>query len=177
MRLFLAIRLPEDAMGRACEVQEALRERITRQGVRFTAPHKMHLTLAFLGNDLEPEEAHRVAAATLAGRRALHLELAGLGAFPHMERPKTIWLAVQGEGLGELAAQLARAFALGDAPFVGHVTLARVSPASKAVGWLLREYVRELRAPSQPIDWLASEVELIASLPGGEYETLQRYSL
>jgi len=172
MRLFLAIRLPDEVLSRTLEVQSALKDRITRQGVRFTPPHKIHLTLAFLGNDLEPEEADRIARG-VDFSNALSLSLGSVGAFPDMNRPKTVWFGVDGEGLGQLAGRLGEAFGLPLSQFVGHVTLARVSPASKAVGRLLRDFAAEAANAT----WLATEVELIASLPSGEYETLNRYAL
>lgn len=175
MRLFLAISLSEGALQRACDVQTQLRSRITRQGVRFTAPHKIHLTLAFLGNGLEPDEADRTTGAAAPGDGPLQLTLGGIGAFPGLARPKTIWLGVSGDGLSGLAGRVGAAFGLDPAPFAGHVTLARVSPASKAVGRLLQAFLRE--ADRADVSWIAEELHLIASHPNGEYELLRSYRL
>ena len=77
MRLFIAITLSEKANTSLCSAMDGLR----RGGVRgrFTAPEKLHLTLAFLGEREGSAEAERV----LAGLsfRPFLLSLSGSGSF------------------------------------------------------------------------------------------------
>ncbi len=174
MRLFLAVRPSPEVLQFALFTQDTLRSVIDRQGVRFAAPTKMHLTLAFLGDDADPETTIATANRFLPGSGKLSLTVGGIGTFPSAERPKTIWLGVHGADLGRLAATTQQEYALPETPYVGHLTLARVSPGSKTVGRLLMPLADNNQ---EMISWEATEVELMLTLPNGEYETLGRYFL
>ncbi|HVB10243.1 MAG TPA: RNA 2',3'-cyclic phosphodiesterase [Bacillota bacterium] len=102
---------------------------------RCVAPVQRHLTLCFLGE--QPEAL--VAGLTLALRAAtaalgaFRLDLAGLGAFPAVARPETVWTGCAGPGvaaLRQLAARVEAATAPLGLPaearaFRPHLTLAR----------------------------------------------------
>jgi 2'-5' RNA ligase len=174
MRLFLAIRLPEPVIQFAVELQERLKPAIARQGVRFASPAKMHLTLAFLGDDMDPDRADSIARSCLAGRGPVQLASGTLGAFPDVARPRAIWLGVNGFGLTELVASLSQALELKDEPYQGHITLARVSPGSKAVGKALKPFLLQDR---EAITWRVDEVDLLTTGPDGDYQKLNQYFL
>jgi 2'-5' RNA ligase len=103
--------------------------------VRWVRAEQYHLTLKFLG-DASPEQLEQLA----AGLRELSkisssfvIQLEGVGAFPRMERPRTIWLRVSaGEAplaalAGEVeAAGVAAGFPREARPFSAHLTLGRV---------------------------------------------------
>ena len=142
-RLFVAIELPE-VVG-----AELVRLGTHIPRVRWHPPEKLHLTLAFLGDDVSPEVQRRLRE-TLAGVRVppFFLPLAGAGSFGG-ERPRALWI-----GAGEAGSQLSALHrAVNDAalaagasadpkPFIPHVTLAycgRNTPAA-AVGRWLREH-------------------------------------
>jgi len=174
MRLFLAIRLPAPVIEFCIDVQKRLSPVIERQGVRFTAAQKLHLTVSFLGDDYDESIVLAKVLASRATSRVIELEAGGLGAFPTMARPKTVWMGVSGPELDDVAHRLSSEFGVGSSEFSGHVTIARVSPGSKAVGRALAPFAAEFK---ESISWSASEIELLATLPNGEYQTLGRYFL
>ena len=95
MRTFVAIGLPE----RLREQIEALSGELRRcdADVRWVAPSSMHLTLKFLG-EIQPRELSDIdevlrkiaASASPTGAR-----LRGMGSFPHLRRPRVIWIGIE----------------------------------------------------------------------------------
>ena len=180
MRLFLAIEVTGPALEQLVEVRDSLVGTITRQGVRFVRPDKLHLTLSFLGH----VEADRVAqlqdALSNVKAESFELQLGQLGAFPNLDRPKVIWLGVGG-GLNELAklasqvAEVTEPFAERQEPqeYHPHITLARVSPGSREVGRM----VQALPEVEAPATWRVSQFVLFNSRPDGAYEPLHRVPL
>lgn len=130
MRLFLAVEAPPspayaEATAEVCAAFPAARP--ARDG-------SWHATLRFLG---EVADATGIVAAVgpVAARHApIPVEVAGLGAFPQARRARVVWLGLHGQGMAELAADLAAATPLrhdpeAGRPFSGHVTIARLDPA------------------------------------------------
>ncbi|MCI4362831.1 MAG: RNA 2',3'-cyclic phosphodiesterase [Thermoplasmata archaeon] len=103
------------------------------------APLEPHLTLRFWV-DLEERRVPFVFEAldaAAARSRAFRLELAGVGAFPSVDRPRVVWVGIGRGGieLGGLQRALAEELvARGEAPeprsFSPHVTLFRVRSAA-----------------------------------------------
>jgi 2'-5' RNA ligase len=174
MRLFLAIFPPESVRLEILKLQQILKDRITRQGVRFTYPDKIHLTLAFLGDRCSPEDAIERATPLLAPLTSPDMQVSGLGCFPSEVRPKTIWLGVKSAEIQTLGQALNQEFESGDEAFAPHVTLVRVSPASQAVGRLLRPLGPQFQSD---LSWIADKVDLVSTLGDGRYETLSRFPL
>jgi len=180
-RAFIALDLSPEALAAVEAEQVPLRAAITRQGVRFVRPDKIHLTLLFLGQ-LDEERLPELADALqqgISGLKPPRLRVGGIGAFPTIQRPKTIWLGVEEEGLGELQSAVATAakpFAelRDDKPYRPHLTLARVSPGSKAVGFLIQPLVARLPAGTE---WCPSEVVVYESTPGGDYLERSRVTI
>ena len=103
MRTFIAI----EASGGVRSKAVALIERLKAVDAKVTwvRPDQMHWTLKFLGEvdlSLSAEICQRVSEA-VAGFEPFELEVRGLGAFPNLERPRTIWLGA-GVGAPEVAA-------------------------------------------------------------------------
>ncbi len=137
---------------------ELAREVAREGGGRPTAPHRIHLTLAFLG---EQPAARVEALRGLAGAiraRAFALALDAVGAFP---RTGVAWLGASApqpelEALhGELAAALCRfGFAVDERPFAPHLTLARCAA-----------HTLDRRLP-QPLSWRVGSFVLAVSERG-----------
>jgi 2'-5' RNA ligase len=95
MRTFVAIGLPE----RLREQLETLMGELRRcdADVRWVAPKSMHLTLKFLG-EIQPrdfsdiDEVLRKISASASPTRA---RLRGIGSFPHLRRPRVIWIGIE----------------------------------------------------------------------------------
>ncbi len=95
MRTFLAFK-PPDAIGHRIEgLQNRLRAK--ELGARWVKPTNIHLTLKFLG-ETDPAAGAAIQSAmqaAVAGQAPLELALGGVGGFPHLNRPRVLWLAVE----------------------------------------------------------------------------------
>lgn len=179
-RLFVAIELDDAVRTKLTETLDALKQIITRQGVRFVSPAKLHVTLRFLGHvpeELLPTLVEELGKATQECS-TLDVAVGKMGCFPDPARPKVIWQGVHSEALEALAQRVTEATALApeadDKPFAPHITLARVSPGSKQVGWLLRPML-ELEAPE--LSWTVKEAALMQTQADGSYLALHRFPL
>lgn len=109
-----------------------------------------HLTLRFLGEVPDPDEASRALEAACRGRPALPCVIEGVGTFPGGTFPpdakaRVAWAGVRAPGIGGLADAVVKATAhLGQPPerrgFVAHVTLARLARPTD-----LRAFVQQHR--------------------------------
>lgn len=97
MRCFLAADLPESVKAAIGAIQERLRRRI--QGVRWTAPAGMHLTLKFFGNIASDDIASisDVVRKALIGLRPISLSIGNLGGFPSVKGPRVLWIGMSGD--------------------------------------------------------------------------------
>ena len=125
----------------------------TGADVRWVRPEHLHLTLKFLGDvDLRdiPDVCNAVAQAA-ASVPPFNLRIAGAGAFPSLDRPRTVWLGAD-EGVEEMQAlhdQIDTALAgLGyraeQRRFRPHLTIGRARSADRALADALEknaEYV------------------------------------
>jgi 2'-5' RNA ligase len=131
MRLFVGIDLPSEIKRTLLEFQSELRE----LGVNgsWKSPDNFHITLEFLG-ELESDKLS-VLSETLtkiAGNyRRFGLSIGGIGAFPSLKRPHTLWTAVSGSltELNRLKQDLhqelkIKGFKLDERQFRPHITLA-----------------------------------------------------
>ena len=184
-RTFIAVEIDERTAARAAAIIERLRG--TGADVNWVSPRNLHLTLKFLGdvrNELLPSV---IKAVQEAARRVppFTLEVRGVGAFPQLDRPRTIWLGA-GQG-GDAMQRLAEAVEqslrpLGFAPeargYTTHLTIGRVRRPSAALR-SLSELMR--RQSDQTAGVVAVEqVAVMASTltPRGPiYEALARVSL
>ncbi len=117
--------------------------------VRWTPADNLHLTLRFLG-DTDPARVGdlcRGMDGVCAEAPAFELQLAGLGAFPSVDRPRVLWAGVGGSGVPALhrlqkamegvMCELGWPSERGKA-FHPHLTLGRVRELGKArprAGW------------------------------------------
>lgn len=180
MRLFVGIELGGALRDEVMRVRNGLVGPLTRQGVRFVRPEKLHLTLCFLGSvpdgvieDLT-SQLHGIAA------KSMNLQLTEIGCFPSRKRPKVIWLGLAGERealerLADAVVAVAKPLAkeLDDKPFVPHITLARISPGSQEVGRLLEG----LKPSVEPAATSVTEFCLFHSVPDGSYAIIDRFPL
>jgi RNA 2',3'-cyclic 3'-phosphodiesterase len=175
-RLFVALPIPSAVQERLAAVQAEVKASGLR--LRHVRPEGLHLTLAFLGPRPETDvpllgaALHRAA----RGRHSFRLGVAGLGAFPHLDRPRVLWAGLTGE-LGALDTLRRAVWGEIEAlpipfqrqPFRPHVTLARIPET------LAPDEARRLRRTvavygDDPCgEWTASEVHLMESelLSGG----------
>ncbi len=107
VRTFIAVELGLDIRARATRLIAKLRD--TGADVRWVEPTNLHLTLKFLG-DVERNDVPAVCNAVLRAAADIppfDLESRGVGAFPDVDRPRTIWMGI-GHGEAEMVALQAR---------------------------------------------------------------------
>lgn len=157
-RLFVGVFPPAGALSHLDAALTAI-----RPGLRRWQPaERWHVTLVFLG-DVAPQRLAGLSAAledVCGTAQPLSLRLAGAGTFGTGRGAAVLWVGVEGEGLAEFAAQVARAVLpeADDQPFRAHLTLARWRPPERpdpAVARTLRSY----RGPPWPVE----EVVLVRS--------------
>lgn len=159
IRTFIAVELPAEVRGLAARLQQTLAE--SGAGVRWVAKDNIHLTMKFLGEieDVQVPAVCRAVQQVAASSCAFEVEISGVGAFPSGDRPRTLWVGVEG-GTAELVAlheRLDAALAeLGYRPeerrFSPHVTIGRLRNG--------RDARRLADVLAQKADWKAGEVQV-----------------
>jgi len=106
-RAFVAVLLDEQTRRSVSAQIDRLRP--LSKAVAWVPPHNLHLTLRFLGDQTEEQLAEVVPALAEAasGVPTFTLSLKGLGAFPSLDQPRTLWVGVS-EGVQEVQALQAR---------------------------------------------------------------------
>lgn len=157
IRAFLAVELPGELRSRLAQVQQDLRQRLSRElpknaRLAWVQPESIHLTIKFLG-DLDEaviEPMRATIAQTMAGHRPIQIPLERLGMFPRLQQPRVLWIGPpesweQGDAAARLA-ELHRAveegcrsfgFAPEGRPLSPHLTLARIKEGEREFGQVL----------------------------------------
>ncbi len=145
VRTFVAVEIPFDVKERARKMIAGLQG--TDAKVKWVAPQHMHWTLKFLGPvgmvDIPPVcEAVKRAVEPLA---CFDVEVKGAGAFPDVQRPRTIWVGM-GKGTEQMIElhdaiefELAKlGYRSENRRFRPHVTVGRVRQSPRGIGELGR---------------------------------------
>jgi 2'-5' RNA ligase len=142
IRAFLAIDPPEDILRQIGIFQDRLKRKI--QGVlSWVRPRGMHLTLKFFGN-IPPGSVERISRAVAplaAGTSPVHLKVRKIGVFPDSNRPRVLWMGLEGD-IHHLTvfqksvegALEAEGFPRETRPFRPHLTLGRIKTPRGLVG-------------------------------------------
>ena len=134
IRAFVAIEMPEEARAHLAEVVRRLQD-ADLNGLRASRPEGIHLTLKFLGDiprrQLGPIESALRAA--LEEHGPFRLNLGEPGVFPNANRPRVLWVGVNGDvsALEALAGAVEEAleplgFPRDKRGFNAHLTVARI---------------------------------------------------
>jgi RNA 2',3'-cyclic 3'-phosphodiesterase len=102
-RTFIAVEAVDGARVGALAAIDRLRSAV--DGVKWVPPDNLHWTIQFLGDldDREMAEACMRTVRVAAKHQAFELEARGVGAFPSIQRPRTLWLGA-GAGSEEFCA-------------------------------------------------------------------------
>jgi len=152
IRSFIAIELPDEVKETVALIIKRLRPAQYRY-VKWVSPEGTHMTIKFLGNIYSSQIPQITGIIKTAAGKVppLELRLGGLGMFPNEQRPRVIWVALEGntEPLAAMQREIEQALApLGFAPenraFTPHLTLGRVrdnaSPEErKEIGNIVKE--------------------------------------
>ena len=157
-RLFVAVWPPDDVVRELAEMP-----RPAIEGLRWTKPERLHVTLRFLGQCDEAEVEAALATADLPEARVT------LG--PQVKRLGRGVLMVPAQGLDHLAAAVEATVArLGlppaDHSFTGHLTVARFK----------RRPPPDYR-PTLEASFAVKEIALVRTEPSGSYTNVERFGL
>jgi 2'-5' RNA ligase len=133
IRTFIAVEIPDAIRIQARRLIAKLGSSPT--SVRWVDVNNIHLTLKFLG-DVEDVEIAGVCQAIASAVRDLEpfqLDCRGVGAFPDLDRPRTVWIGTQGgdDEMGVLHEAIEKALTPLGFPkeprrFHPHLTIGRV---------------------------------------------------
>ena len=157
-RLFVAVWPPDEVLRELIALP-----RPAVDGVRWTKPERLHVTLRFLGECNEAEVGAALAAARLPTARVT------LG--PHVRRLGRGVLMVPAGGLDNLAAAVEAAISkVGlpppDHPFTGHLTVARFKHKPPP-GY----------RPALEAAFAVTEIALVRTERSGSYTNVERFTL
>lgn len=92
IRAFLAVDVHEDLSKKILKVQDEFKDLDAR--IKFVEPENMHLTLKFFGDitQYKVEQINQIVARELRNADKFTLNLKSIGAFPSINKPKTLWI-------------------------------------------------------------------------------------
>jgi 2'-5' RNA ligase len=139
-RLFIAVEIPEEIKERLVACRGGV------EGARWQAAEQLHLTLRFIGEVGQPQEAD--IRAVLAGLRfpPFAVTLDGLGLFGKVRKPRALWVGVGDPAPlqhlhDKINQSLVRAgFLPEERKFTPHVTLARFRGRARRLEDFLEAY-------------------------------------
>ncbi|MGD8189804.1 RNA 2',3'-cyclic phosphodiesterase [Brevibacillus ginsengisoli] len=169
MRLFVAFDVPDEAVAYIQEAQQKVKQFVKAD--RWQPIHNLHLTLHFLGevnDDLVPLicEDMKIVSSII---QPFTLVLGQFGAFPSPERPRVLWLGLEGnlKSLTQTHELLGKRFDLRQGleydtrSYKPHITLAR-GPHTKNGALPLEEWNREILTELPP-RWQVNRINLYRS--------------
>lgn len=149
VRTFIAVEIDTAVCKQASGVIQRLSK--TASEIKWVESENMHLTLKFLG-DVSLTETNRICNAVAKAVEKIEpfdLEMATIGAFPNLDRPRTIWLGSD-DGIEEMVdlqeavdqSMKKVGFRLESRRYQPHLTLGRVKrlgPDAKVLTELLKK--------------------------------------
>ncbi|HEY6973993.1 MAG TPA: RNA 2',3'-cyclic phosphodiesterase [Nitrospiraceae bacterium] len=157
IRAFLAVEVKDDLRKQIAQVQQDLKQRLSREAPRevrisWVHPTSIHLTIKFLG-DIDEQLVDPMRAAigqVLREHRAIQIPLERLGAFPRPQQPRVLWIGASEQWEqredGKRLEGFHRAiedccatfdFAPEGRPLSPHLTLARIKEGERHIGQAL----------------------------------------
>ncbi len=177
MRLFFAITLSSIARNSLSEYTPKVKDRLDRQGLRWTTPEKWHVTVLFVGDE-DADAVKTLATDALAGQKEVRIKIGKINGLPDTKRPGVLYLGVEAlkGDLNAIHKSLASVFPLDDEEYLPHITLARMKPASTKLGHKLRDFMHSGAVP-EDIQWNAESVTLYNTTLDGSYELIAEFPL
>lgn len=134
LRAFIAIEIPSSIQLAIEEHTTRLRSALDSNLVRWAPTANIHLTLKFLG-DVSPNTIDlltQMLTAEVSQHTSFEIQIAGIGTFPNLRRPRVIWIGLQAPAALEAlhhgieAATARMGFPVEERPFSPHLTIGRV---------------------------------------------------
>ena len=97
IRTFIAIDTPETVTKVALALQSSVK--VNPKAVRWVRKENIHITLRYIGPTApgEVEKINRLLSEIVGENSDLSLNVSGTGCFPKRERPRILWLGVDGD--------------------------------------------------------------------------------
>lgn len=181
VRLFVCVRPDDASVARYAELHRRL---AGIGGVKWVPPSNVHVTLLFIG-DVDAARAARLDSelSKLGGVRPFDVRVAGMGGFPDISRPKTLWLGVRSgaremERLSSLTAKAASSAGVSfdKKRFRAHLTIGR----ARGEGAAMTDELRAAIDAAPEMSWRCESFALMRSelAPAGPtYTQLASYAL
>jgi RNA 2',3'-cyclic 3'-phosphodiesterase len=134
IRAFVGFRMSANMAQAIAVFIDHLKRCVPGNGITWVDPHNVHLTLRFLGNVVDLHMITplvEVLKAVAAETQPFSIRVQGVGVFPNLQRPRTVWVGIVSEELKKLAVRVDRAavqcgFHSEPRPFAPHITIARL---------------------------------------------------
>lgn len=168
IRAFIAIEMPTAVRAELGLVADVLAGQAPERSVRWVKPELLHLTLRFLGDTAVAKLPAITTALDQVGRQAVRftLHLGKPGCFPNPQRPRVIWVGLDGDKKPLLAlkqaldrALMPLGWAVEERPFQAHLTLGRVNDGRQATGLDWGTEVRKLAVPVTAVHLIESQLQ------------------
>lgn len=169
MRFFIALEIPEESREELEQVQKKISE--LAPNFRPSIPDKLHLTIAFVGDEPESlkEPLIEVLSKAVEGVPPFSVTPAYIDGFPHLHKANVLWIGVKGDidklflvrhrikdGLINLKLNV------DERRFVPHIALGKVSDFSIS-GYQEREFEKIELQSFKPIQ--VNSIKLFESIP------------
>ena len=181
IRAFVAVELPDAVLSHLEAVQRGLKQSLgpAENTVRWVRPEGVHLTLQFLGDIPRKQlpDIERALREACSTARPAEVRTAGIGAFPNPNRPRVLWIGLEGDlqPLFDVERAIGQALSpLGykpDKPFKPHLTLGRVRDHIRPdeATSIAQALASAAKRPPASVAFTADSVSLMQSTlqPGG----------
>lgn len=177
LRTFISITLPKEVVM----VQKMLKTTIVgkNENLKWVNPGGIHLTLKFLGatppNAID--DISRVLEKVVEKHNGMEFAITGTGCFPSPDRPRVLWLGVDGDitqlqsFVNDIDKKLeSLGFPIEEKEFKPHITIARVSYPPKSTP----DITQFLNVGYEPISFNINRIRLMSSelLPEGAVHSI-----
>jgi 2'-5' RNA ligase len=166
LRTFISVTLPREIVNLSKMLQTTVTSK--KDNVKWVNPGNIHLTLKFLGytpKDIT-NDINKVISKIVSTYSSIELNINGTGCFPNSDRPRILWLGVDGELkpfqklVKDLNSELEKMdFPIEEKDFIPHITLARVKYPPKETP----DINKFLNTKYNPINFNISRVRYLSS--------------
>ena len=166
LRTFISVTLPKKIVS----VSDMLKTTVIakKENVKWVNAGNIHLTLKFLGHTpLEAtNEINKVLEKVVVNYSGIELAISGTGCFPNIEKPRVLWLGIDGETnelqkfVTDLDKNLEKlGYPIEGSEYTPHITLARVKYPPKDIP----EIKKFINTSYEPIKFNVNRIRFISS--------------
>ena len=183
IRTFIALETPETVTKVALSLQSSVK--VNPKAVRWVRKENIHVTLRYIGHTApgEVEKINRLLSEIVGQNSDLSLNVSGTGCFPKKERPRILWLGVDGDVLElKLLVEMINSemdqlgYPQEERNYSPHISIGRIRYPQKVTP----DVTDFLSAEYEPISWNIPKVVFYQSelLPSGAiYSILGTHNL